>query len=283
MGKAMRNYAEYRLQENLREYNFYFKNYKRLLTSMFKWEGLPDNISQRFIENKLFYNGIVIMFKSKSLGFYVVSQATPIGINEYEEPSGFRAYSTGRINEQVKISECVQIWNNMEHENSFTEVNFFAKRLSNIQKTFDVNLEQLKNPYIISCPEGQRETVKQMIAKKTNGEPYIYMSDEWQGNGIDINVMNLNIQNHTEDLQNILSKIENQGLTHFGIDNVNVSKNERLTLAEGVQNNQQISINKNSRLVARQNACKEIKEKFGFDVSVSLNDFRQEDFDYGNV
>lgn len=270
MGKALKSFAQWRLEENLREYNFYFKNYKRLLLSMFEWCNLPNGISARFIEDKLFHNGLLLFFKSKTLGFYVVTQATPIGLNAYEEPTGYRAYSVNGLNEYVKPSDCVPIWNDMFIESNVANVNFFAKRLSNIQKTVDINLEQLKNPYIISCPEGQKETVKQVMQDKTNGVPYIFTSDDFH-DMVKVNVFNLNIQNHTKDLEDVKHGVKNEGLTFFGINNVNVLKRERLVTGEAEQNDEQILINKNSMYKARKKAVEEINEKFGLNIEVCIS------------
>lgn len=270
MGKTLKSFADWRLQENLKEYNFYFKKYKRLLLSMFEWLNLPDNISSRFIEDKLFYNGLLIFFKSKTLGFYVVTQATPIGLNAYEEPTGYRAFSVNGLNEYVKPSECVVIWNDMFMEGNVENVNFFAKSLSNIKKTFDINLEQLKNPYIVSCPEGQRETVKQIMSQKTDGVPYIFTTEDFS-DLVKVNVFNLQIQNHTKELQDVKNVTENEGLTFFGINNVNVLKRERLTTGEAEQNDEQIIINKNSMYKARKRAVEEINEKFGLEVDVVVS------------
>jgi hypothetical protein len=276
MGKALKNYADWRLEENLREYNFYFKKFKRLLMSMFEWQNLPDNISSRFIEERLFTNGLLIFFKSKTLGFYVVTQATPIGLNAYEEPTGYMAFAVNGLSEYVKQSECVVIWNDLFMEGNMANVNFFSKRCSNIIKTFDVNLEQLKNPYMISCPEGQRETVKQVFEQKTAGVPYIFVDSDFNEMN-KITVFNLNIQNHTKDLDDTLHSVENEALTFFGINNVNVLKKERLVTGEAEQNDEQITFNRNSMFKARKNAVNAINEKFKLNVDVTISkDFEQE-------
>jgi len=267
--KNLKSFAQWRLQENMIEYTFYFKKFKRLLMSMFEWDNLPDGISSRFIEDKLFYNGLLIFYKSNSLGFYVVAQATPIGLNDYEEPTGYRAYGVNKINEYVKPSDCVVIWNDMFVEGNVGNVNFFAKSLSNIKKTFDVNLEQLKNPYIIACPEGQKETVKQVMEQKTDGVPYIYVNEDFS-NINNVNVFNLNIQNHTKELQDVSTAIENEGLTFFGINNVNVTKKERLITGEADQNNEQITYNKKSMYRARKMAVDKINTKFNLDIRINI-------------
>lgn len=269
MGKAQKSFAEWRLQENLREYNFYFKLYKRLLLSLFEWKNLPDGISSRFIEDKLFTNGLLIFFDS-AVG-KVVTQATPIGLNGYEEPAGYRAYSLdGILNQYVKTTECVPIWNDMFIEPNVNNVNFFAKRLSNIEKTIDVNLEQLKNPYIVSCPEGQKNTVEQVFKQKTDGVPYIYVSNDYQ-EMVRVNVFNLDIKNHTKELEEVKRTILNEGLTFFGINNVNVLKRERLVTGEAEENDEQITINKNSMYKARLKAVEEINKMFGLEIEVKIS------------
>jgi hypothetical protein len=270
MGKALKTFNEWRVQENLREYNFYFRKYKRLLMSLFEWKNLPDGISSRFIEDKLFNNGMLIFFKSKNLGFHVVSQATGIGLNDYEEPTGYRAYGVNKINEYVMPRECVPIWNDLFIEPNVANVNFFAKRLSNIQKTFDVNLEQMKNPYIVACPEGQKETIKQVYKQKTDGIPYIFVSEDFQEMN-KTNVFNLDIKNYTKELQDVKMAIENEALTFFGINNVNVLKKERLVTGEAEQNDEQIILNKNSMYMARKNAVEAINEKFKQNIEVCIS------------
>lgn len=272
MGKALRSYAEWRRNENLREYDFYFRKFRKLITSMFKWENLPDGISARFIEDKLFFNGKLIFFKSQKLGFYVVSQCAEIGLNDYEEPTGYRAYGVNMINEPVLAKDCVPIWNDLFRQGNAQNVHFFSKRLSNIEKTIDINLEQLKNPFIISCPEGQRETVKQVMKQKTEGVPYIFTSDEFSSM-VDVRVFDLNIKNHTRELEEVKHSIENEGLTFFGINNVNVLKRERLVTGEAEQNDEQITFNKQSMLMARQQAVEQINAKFNQNIKVSINNY----------
>lgn len=269
MGKKLKSFAEWRLQENLREYNFYMKKFERLLLNMFTWENLPCGISERFIEDKLYRNGLLIFYKSKEKGFYLVSQATPIGLNDYEEPTGYRTYTTSGISEIVKAEDCVPIWNDYLREGNISNVNFFAKRLSNIEKTIDINLEQMKNPFIIECSEGQKETIEQVFAQKTDGVPYILVSDDFAKN-IKTNVFNLDIKDFTKPLNEMKHSIINEALTFFGINNVNIMKKERLITSEAEQNDEQIYLDRNIMYKARKKAVEEINNKFNLDISVSL-------------
>ena len=283
MGK-LKTYAEWRLQENLIEYDFYFNKFKKLLMIMYRWENMPDGISMRYLEEQLFYNGYVIFFKSK-LGFYVVCKASPVGFNNYNEFTDFHAVSDdGSINEYVKHENCVIIYNDITRRGSVSDVNYFSKKISNIVKTIDINLENMKNPYIIETPEGQKETVKQVLTKKTNGEPYILVNDAYLKN-VKSSVFNLDIKDYTQSLTLLKNEIINEALTYFGINNVNVLKRERLTSGETDQNNEQILLSKNTYYECRRKAAEEINEKFKLDVklnTIDINDLKKEVEDLTN-
>lgn len=271
MSRKLKSYAEWRRQENLEEYTFYTKKLERLLLTMFEWDGLPSGISQRFLEETLYKEGVAVFYYDTDLGFYVVAKGTPIGINNYNEPTGFRVISADNtINKILEAKDCIPIYNDYFMQGNEKNVHFFAKKLSEIEKTVNVNLEQLKHPYILACNEQQKETIQAVIEKKVNGEPYILVNDDFMNAVNSVKVFNLDIPDHTGDLQDLKHEYINEALTFFGINNVNVIKKERLVSGETDQNNEQIFLDRNVMLKARRDACKKINEKYNLDLSVSL-------------
>ena len=272
MGKTLKSFADWRLQENMVEYSFYTRMFKRILFTMFKWDNLPCGISEHFIKDTLYNKGFIIFFKATKgycKGNYVVAAATVQGYNLYEEPTVYHAHSVNNIiNENVKASDCVVIYNDVLRMSSIPNVNYYAKRLSAIDKTIDINLEHLKQPYIVSCSEGQKETVKQIFAKKSNGEPYILVNKDFDANS---NVFNLDIKNHTKDLLANKHAIISEALTFFGINNIEQNKKERMIVAEAEQNNEMISINKEVMYYPRLKAVKEINEKFKLNITCEID------------
>ena len=252
--------------------DYYFRLYKKMVTAMFTWENLPNGISQRFIEDKLFNNGFVIFYKSKT-GALVVSEATQNELNHYEEPISYQINSLNSVltGEIVQANKCVAIWNNLFCSGNIATCYFFANRLAGILSTFDTNLEQLKNPYVISCPESQKITAQQMFKQKEEGVPYIFTSDDIN-NMVKINLLDTNVKNHTKDLEDIVHAVESDALTAFGIDSINVFKRERLTQGESNQNNEQIQLNRYSMQTAREKACEEINSMFGTNISVKVSE-----------
>lgn len=271
MGRALKTYADYIVNQKLEEFNFYYRDLELLVKSSFEWLGLSNGMTTRYIEQSLYDNGLVVFWVDKQLGFLRCSKATAVGLNEYGDPIGFRPISeNGNVYEMLKSDECVACYNNYFRKGSIADVRFFAKKLENLERTVNMNLEQLKNPFIIQCSEGQVKSVENILSKKTDGQPYI-LGTESAMNDIGVKLFNLNVDNNTGDLQDIKHEYKNEALTFFGINNVNIVKKERLITGEAEQNNEEIDIHLNSRMKPRLEAIKGIYEKFGIEIGLDIN------------
>lgn len=279
MGKAMKSYADYRLRKNNQDYLYYFKKYKRLVTNMFKWEGLPKG-SERFIEQVMFSNGKAVLFKNK-MGFLQIAKVSNIGLNDYNEATQFQIDSMTN-HETLKIDECVPLYNNSEREPSCFDVEYFARKMQDIEKTIDVNLRQLKKPILVICPEGQKETIKVLLQKQENGEVFIPVSDDFQGVN-NFLPLDMKTKNYTMELAEYRQLREKEFYNYFGINCVDVVKKERLTSSEAEQNDEQISIMKKSMLEQRELFCKNANKMFGCNISVRVADVNGNDNDNDNV
>ena len=65
-------------------------------------------------------------------------------------------------------------------------------------------------------------------------------------------------------------EIWNEYLTFLGINNLEVSKKDRLVASEATTNNEVINLNLMSFLVPRQKAAKQFNELFGTNISVRV-------------
>lgn len=263
----MKSYADWRRQESMIEYTFHTKQLKRMILSMFEWTGFPHGISTRFLEKELYEKGLCVLHVNKYTGGLQLSSATPIGLNIYDEPMGYRVFDKLGYSEHVKATDCVAIWNDDFAEPNIHNVNYFAKRISNIEKTIDINLEQLKRPTIIACPESQLKSIQLFMEKVSNGEPYIPVDNDFM-NMNTFQVLDMKAQNHVKELYESKNDYRNESMTFFGIDNVNITKRERLITNETTQNDEQITLNRNAMMNARKRACEEINRMFGLNVQV---------------
>lgn len=271
MGKTLNNYYKWRMKENVREYNFHFQKYMRLITNIFRWENLPDRISERFIEENLFREGQLIFFET--LDGFVVTRCSGFGFNIYDEPTKYKPITNNpEINSRILNAEdCVPIWNNNFRESSTSDVHYFSKKLSELDKTIFVNLEQMKKPYLVQAPEGQESTVRQIFKYKEDGVPYIITDKNIKKDvSIDTKIFDLHTQNFASELLEMQRSIDGDALTYFGINNINILKKERLITGEADGNNQQIAINLESMYKARRKAVNEINNKYGLDIKLEI-------------
>jgi hypothetical protein len=241
-----------------------------LATAMYKWEGLPNTISTRFIEPNLFDYGLLVFFHSRKYG-YMISKATPSGmLNVYDEPISYHAYGNNGFTEDVQASDCVVIRNNLECIPTQYFVNLFCHRLYELRRTIDVNVKQQKTPSMITCEESQRLTLKNLMMKYEGNEPFIYGNKNIDLDGI--KVFKLDAPFIADKLYMLEDWEWKKCLEMLGINNANTHKKERLNQDEVNVNNQLISLESDIMLMCREEACRQIKEKYGLDITVELRE-----------
>lgn len=261
------SYESVARQLNNRVYTNYFYRLMLISKALFKWENLPNNINEKWIENFLFTDGSCIFFKDDTVGFMVTKFTTAGRLNYYDEPTTVRAYATDYISTTHENNvDCVIIRNNDDSIPTFPTIQLYAHDLTNIKRTIDTNVIAQKIPYIILCSDKQKLSFKQLIRQANDNEPYIYGDKNLDLN--EIKIMKTDVPIVFDKLQTQKNNIFNECLTFLGINNANTDKKERLITNEVESNNESIQVNSDVMLKARQEACKRINEMFGLNISV---------------
>ena len=261
------SYESVAKQLNNRVYTNYFYRLMLISKALFKWENLPNNINEKWIENFLFTDGSCIFFKDDTVGFMVTKFTTAGRLNYYDEPTTVRAYATDYISTTHENNvDCVIIRNNDDSIPTFPTIQLYAHDLTNIKRTIDTNIIAQKIPYIILCSDKQKLSFKQLIRQANDNEPYIYGEKSLDLN--DIKIMKTDVPIVFDKLQTQKNNVFNECLTFLGINNANTDKKERLITNEVESNNESIQINSDVMLKARQEACKLINDMFGTNISV---------------
>lgn len=252
-----------------RTFTDYYYRLMLIAKSVFKWENLPNGISEKWIEKYLFTEGKCMFFKSDTLGF-MVAKCTEEGLNEYDEPINLRPVSTGYIDSKVYKNnhESILIKNNDCEIPTKPTIELFAYRLSNISRTADINIHAQKTPLLIVCSEKQRLTMKNVFAQYSGNEPVIYGDKSL--NFDNISVLKTDAPIVFDKLQIQKHEIWNEAMTFLGVNNANQDKKERLVDDEVQANNEQIIMSAQSMLKAREEACEQINKLFKLNIKVSL-------------
>lgn len=258
-------------QLNNRTYTDYFYRLMLIARSLFKWEGLPNGIDEKWIEKYLFYEGTCVFYKDPNLGFMVTKWSTQETLNAYDEPTTIRPYATNTMElnngELLDNNEnCVIIRNNDDMIPTFPTIQLYSADLTNIKRTIDTNISVQKTPTVVTCTDKQKLTFKQAIKQRDENEPVIYGDKNIDINSI--NVLNTSAPIVFDKLQIQKNNIWNECMTFLGINNANTDKRERLVDDEVQANNQLIKANEDVMLKAREKACELINNMFGLNISV---------------
>lgn len=246
----------------------YLRRLRHLATSVHTWDNLPDNITTRYIEDKLFNLGQVAFAHDKNFGF-IVAPSTQYGLlNTYDETTKYQLISNtyNKMFDRDKIALCR---NNIDSTPTILTLSIYAQRLSNIDKTIDMNMYLMRKPYFVECPESQVLSVKNMFEKIDNYEPLILKNSAVESTNF--NVIGAEVPYIIDKLQQYKQELWNEALTFLGINNVSTQKKERMVTDEVNANNESLQLFSTSMLEYRQECCDEINKLWNLNVKVRLS------------
>ena len=260
-------------------YNDYIYRMKKIILSMFEWEGLPETMNARYLEMCLYYKGQAALLYDENYGF-INTQAVDSGyINIYGLPTLINCFSysynsmrnlyvSGSDENPEKDKECILVMNTFERVPTCSTIQLFAMRLAEAQRSADVNIKAQRTPVLIYGTKEQEFTLRNLYAQYDGNTPVIYGNKD--------NLSTAAVQSIKTEAPYIADKmleykkeIWNEFLTYIGVSNLD-EKKERLISTEANSNNEVINLNLESFLAPRKQACKEFKEKYGLDIDVKV-------------
>lgn len=257
----------------------YLRRLMELSMSMFEWKNLPSTVDPRYIELRLFETGSVVFFKDDVLGELCLDCIQQGNFDVYGNPITRRAYSCYNNYQKVlNEKDSVIIWNNYLRTNSVTDMQLYAKRLWDLDRSVDVNAKAQKTPLLIQCNEKQRLTMKNLYMQYDGNTPFIFADNNIDINGI--KAISTQAPYVADKLYQLKNQIWNEALTYLGISNLNINKQERL-ITDEVSSSQGSTISSRySRLECRRQAVEKINEMFGLDIEVDYRkDYQDIDLD----
>lgn len=275
------NFEDSARLNNLTYYQ-YLNRLTELAISVFEWKNLPDTVDARYLEMELFQNASVIYFNEPDIGDLCLDVVCQGNFDVYGYPVRRRAYS--RYNnfqrDGLTDNDSVIIWNNKLRTNSYLDVEMFARRLYNIDRIIDVNVNAQKTPILIQGSEQYQLTLRNLFMKYDGNQPVIFGTK-----GLDANafkVLKTDAPFVSDKLYQLKVQYWNEALTYLGISNVSYQKRERMVSDEVTRGQGGTVASRNSRLDCRKEAVKEINRIFGTNIEVDFRDMNGQDLSMPN-
>ena len=251
-------------------FSYYYYKLMLIARSLFQWEGLPNNMDERWIEKYLFTSGKCIFYKDPVMGYMVAGLAQQGGINCYGDPTSVAPVAENYVysGEQLVNGEnCYIIRNNDLMLPTFPTIRLYSYKLTNLDRAIDTNVEAQKTPILVRCSDRERLSLKNAINQRRDNEPVIWATDQ-SNIGDMVSTLDLNAPAVFKDLQTQKHMVLNEVFTDLGINNANMDKRERMVANEVEANNEQVKASEDVMLKVREEACKQINRIFGLNISV---------------
>lgn len=246
-------------------YRTIYNKYRAIAMVQFEWEGLPDGMEARHIERTLFDHGKAVFFRDPCMSYMCLEAQNDGHKNVYGDPLGYHAIGVG-YREHYRADDVVIIENNVLRLATDPFVMFYSNKITEAERTMDVNVKSNKTPVIILCDDKDVLSFKQIFQKVDGNEPAIYADKMLNLDAIQ--ALDMKARFLGNELMDYKKAVENELLTFLGINNSPVEKRERLITDEVTSNNQLIESFASLQLEARERACEAINQKFGLQISV---------------
>lgn len=250
------------------EYLRWLKEIVNTKVQLFKYKGLPKDINSRTLEMALLFRNHLCWARIPNFGddpilcVWVTSSTWDL----YWQPMyvNLLALNGKTIATRVKFSEVVQVRDNTMDIIPFLTLNSWIEKIQEMERTLSINVQLLRLPTIFTGDKNQVASLKQMIKKITNFEPFA-IGDKALVNSI--NSVKIDLPVKPMEMYSLLEQYKNMALASVGVYSSD-SKRERLITAEIQASNDFADIVYQGMLEERRQWVKEMNEKFGTKIEI---------------
>lgn len=231
-----------------------------------EWTGLPAGIEPRHIEKLLFNHGKAIFFKDPGMSFMCLQADETGQQNVNGDPLSYRATGFG-YSEVYDADDCVIIENNILRLATHPFIMYFVGKLTEAERTMDVNVKACKTPVVFACDDKDVLTFKRIFQMVDGNVPAIFAD---KGLNLEsVQAFQTGVKFMGNELMDYKRSVEADLLTFLGQNNTPMEKRERLITDEANANNQLIQSFADLQLEARRRACEAINKMWP-ELSVSV-------------
>lgn len=260
-----------RKPEQLSAYNYdlTFRRLAQIAIDNIEWEGAPDETESKHFEIPLFNTGAAVFFYDPSIGYCVLPAAMEGDLDVYWEPTRWSVIGGAGLTKQLDATNSVLIRNNLFGAPTITDVEFFARKITNIERTISTQLELMKMPFLVKTTDKTLLSYKNILERKREGDLAIFVSPKVSGD--DFQVFGTPTPFVLDRLYDYRNEIEAEFMGMLGYNNNPAEKKERLLVDEVTANDEFTEQGyAGMMLQCRRDACKKINKLFGLNMDCVL-------------
>lgn len=258
-------------QLNFDTFNDYYYRLLNIAVNTIKWVNLPSEIDPRYLEIILMSKGFALFFKEDLIDKYAALECMIGGpLNIYRIPKMRMAYAVNGYQKECNPDNSVIIFDNYMRVIPVNTLTLYARRLAEVERAIDVNVKGMKFPILILAEESQQLTMKNLMEQYDGNVPFIFGYKGLSDN--EVKVMETGSPYVGDKLNQLKRQYWTDAMQFLGVESTTVEKRERLVADEATATLGTVAANRFTRLNSRSDACKQINEMFGLNVSVQFRD-----------
>lgn len=250
-------------------FQYFMQRLESIAVSCFTWDGLPDTVSQRFLEMRLLHEGFALYFNDDIIGDIVLRAIIGGKLDMYDIPVDRVAFANNGYQRNLTNKDSVLIYDNMLHVPLRPSLKMFAQRLTKVEMTKDINIRAQKTPVMILCEDNQRLTMENLFMKIDTGVPVIFGSKNLDIDNV--KTLDLKAPYVADKLHDEKMNLLHEAFSFLGVGSLEIEKKERLIDREVQESTAGNVAQRSSRLKARKEAADMINDMFNTNISVSYN------------
>ena len=252
---------------NQRSFQMYTQWIGAMAMNRYKWIGLPETCDERYLEFTLLRNNVASIAHPKKMPYTFFSTMANLSgrWNVYDTPIYWESIGNNgwRFNANHKTG--VLVYDNRLRLPNWNAVEFFARRLTALDRVEDINMQQQKTPYLITAPRELVNDAKQLYKQIAGGEPAVLGKPTLSNIGIE--AINTGVAYLGKNLTDKKLALWDEIYSYFGISHVG-QKSERLTSEEVSASNEPSNLMALDGLNARREAAEKLNNRFGLNIHV---------------
>lgn len=236
-----------------------FSMYRQWLTSIalnrFRWVNLPPTVSERYLEQTLYYNGCATIARYPetdiTYALQAIVEAYPNAQDDYDRWGCLG--QNGTVSFDADVTNAVLVWDNRQRMPTANVLDLFARRLTTMDRTLDINMLQQRVPLILSGPQEKTLDVANVAKAMAGGEFMIVGYDDIR-DLVHLEGVQTGIPCLADEISTAWKNVWNNAMRFLGVPVVE-EKSERLIAAEAKAAAMPADLTALDPLTARREAC----------------------------
>ena len=229
--------------------------------SRFKWLNLPKTCDERYLELTLILQGQAsIAFPISKPGVFFSTQLAQVSRpNIYDNPTAWRAIGNNGFRFSADWKNGVVVWDNRMRYPLLEKINIWARELTDIVRTKQLNRQHQKIPFIFKVPQEMKQQAENIYKQVSGGSPAIIGTNGMEQ--FEPDVWMTGVPYIGEELNSEMENIWNEVYQCLGIAN-QTFKTERMIEDEVKSQREPSQMARLDSLLCRREAANKLNNRF---------------------